>query len=80
MIELFLQNRKVDITKDIDVSITYEMNDLSDPQAVKNNYSKTVTLEGTPNNNRIFGDIYRFDKEILDNDSLIGADFNPNKG
>lgn len=79
MVELYITDKKVDISNDIDISLTYEMNDLADPQAVKNNYSKTVTLEGTPNNNKIFGDIYRFDKEILDNESLIGANFNPNK-
>lgn len=78
MIELYFQKQKIDIDKDIDVSLTYEVNDTSNPEAIKTAYSKTITIEGTANNNKIFGDIYRFDKEIIGSDGVIGADFNPN--
>lgn len=80
MIELYISDRKVDIKDNVDISLTYEMNDLSNPQAVKSAYSKTVSLEGTPTNNAIFSHIYKLDKEILDsNERLIGLNFNPNK-
>ena len=67
MVELFINGKQVDITNDIDLSLTYEMNDLSNPEAVKNSYSKTITVEGTQRNNQLFGEIYQMDKEIDNN-------------
>lgn len=79
MVKLYLNKELADIQNNIDISLNYEMNDLSNPQAVKSSYSKTVKLEGTPNNNKIFSHIYKLDKEIVDdNSNLIGVNFNPN--
>lgn len=80
MIQLYFENQNVDLDKDLKIPITYQNIDLSEPEAKLNSYSKTVSIKGTSNNNKIFGSIYRFDKTITDNvDSFIGVNYDPNK-
>ena len=79
MIQLYFENQKVDLTENLEIPMTYENIDLGQPEATLNNYSKTVTIYGTPSNNKLLGSIYRFDKTILEGDSLVGVTFDPNK-
>lgn len=79
MIQLYFENQKVDLTENLEIPMTYENIDLGAPEATLNNYSKTVTIYGTPSNNKLLGSIYRFDKSILEGDSLVGVTFDPNK-
>lgn len=55
---LFIDGQRVDEFNDMDVSMTYQSRHTSSPEAVRSNFSKTVTLPGTPNNNNIFGNLY----------------------
>lgn len=71
--ELYINGQKADIKDDSLILFTYQQSDYSDPTAVKNSYTKSVTLPGTPNNNRIFNEIYRLDYAQTDNM------FNPSK-
>lgn len=79
MIDLYLDNRKVDVSEDFKVNMTYQQSDLSSPEAKLNSFSKTISLFGTKNNNKIFGHIFRFDTMIQDGNSLVGINFDPNK-
>ena len=71
----FLQNVRsgetlaLDIYEDIDIPLNFTILDIRQPEKRKTNFSKTIVLPGTKNNNRIFNHIYE-----------IGADstFNPN--
>lgn len=71
--ELYINGQKADIKDDSLILFTYQQSDYSDPTAVKNSYTKSVTLPGTPNNHRIFNEIYRLD--YAQNDQV----FNPSK-
>ena len=71
--ELYINGQKADIKDDSLILFTYQQSDYSDPTAVKNSYTKSVTLPGTPNNHRIFNEIYRLD--YSQNDQV----FNPSK-
>ena len=62
MIELYLDNRRLDMPTDFKINMTYQQIDLEKPEAKINNYSKTVKVPGTNNNNNIFGHIFRFDR------------------
>ena len=62
MIELYIENQKIDLTDDIEINFTYETVDPDKLSSIKNSFSKTVNIPGTPNNNRTFGYIFRFDK------------------
>lgn len=78
MIELFIGDRKIDLTNDVNISFTYSSIDLDNPTADKNSFSKTVELKGTKNNNEIFGDAFELSRNIVEGGS-IGAYFNPKK-
>ena len=49
------------------------------PTIVKNSYSHQITIKGTPNNNRLFGDIFRLDRVLTYNGGYLGTDFNPSQ-
>ena len=79
MIELYIAGYKADVDKNIDIALTYESLDTSSPQAIKNSFSKSVELKGTKNNNKIFGEIYKLDRDTLDNGLIYGISYDPNK-
>ena len=77
---LYIEDYKADVDDKEIFAFTYSNSSIAEPEAIKNNYSKSVTLKGTNNNNKIFGEIWNLDREIVDSqDYLIGASFNPKK-
>lgn len=79
MLELYIENQLVEVSKELEIPLTYKNTDLSNPQAIKNDYSKTVQIPGTPKNNRIFGHVFKADRINYLGTSLIGPSFNANK-
>lgn len=61
MLELFINNRKVDLGQDLNIQFTYKSLDVEDPTVINNDFSNTLKLKGTKTNNEIFGNIYRLD-------------------
>lgn len=61
-IALYIANRQVDLDDDSFVLLNYTRENMSNPTAVRNSYSQSITVKGTPANNRIFGDIWRCDR------------------
>ena len=57
-IKLFIQGKEVEFSKDPNICLNYTEKDLHNPTIVKNSFSKSITLEGTPRNNDIFGHIW----------------------
>lgn len=78
-IELYIGGMRADLNDDSFILMNYTMEDLSNPTIVKNSYSQQITLPGTPNNNLIFGHIYRFDRRFVPSDSgdMTGISFDP---
>lgn len=77
---IILNGYEVDLVEDVPMPMTYEIANIRNPQAKNANYSKTITLPGTLNNNKLFG--YLFDTNVLVNSSgttEYGSSFNPNK-
>lgn len=62
MVELYIDGHKADLTTTVSVPMNYELEKLENPTIIKNNFSKTISLQATPNNNRIFGFYYEMDK------------------
>lgn len=80
MIELYLNGRKADLEQEADIAITYQSLDTSSPQAIKNSFSKTVSLKGTKTNNAIFGEVYRLDRNVLESTNPTTViEFDPRK-
>lgn len=62
MVELYIDGHKADLTTTVSVPMNYELEKLENPTIIKNNFSKTISLQATPNNNRIFGYYYELGK------------------
>lgn len=76
-IQLYIGDKKVDLSENIDILFNWELTDLNNPLLIKNQgYSKTVVLDGTNNNNAIFGHFW--DLERYQNyGGTTGVNFNP---
>ena len=78
--ELYIENRLVDLTADVNVPITFSVADIRNPDKRRNAYSKTVRLPGTKRNNEVFGHAYNLQKSVIQSASPnIGSTFNRKK-
>lgn len=64
MIELYIENEKIELKDNIDISFVLETVDPDKLSSIKNSFSKTVVIPGTAHNNQVFGHIFRNDKYI----------------
>ena len=71
-IKLFLRGMEADLPQTPDILFNYTEDDLRNPTIVKNSYTKTLTLDNTPANNKIFS-------EFVNNQFVVGSGFNPTK-
>ena len=78
-ISLYIADNLVDLDDQSLILFNYTMEDLLNPTIVKNSYSHQITIKGTPNNNRLFGDIFRLDRVVTYNGGTLGTDFNPSQ-
>lgn len=76
-VSLYIADTKVDLDDASLILFNYTKDDLNNPTAVKNSYSHKVTLKGTPINNKLFGQIFRLDRQTLYSDQYKGAFFDP---
>ena len=78
--KLYINNQLVDFESDPKFEFRYQQEDFSNPTIIKNSYTKTIKIEGTDNNNQLFGEIYQLDREQLYKfDNYTGAYFDPSK-
>lgn len=56
--ELYVEGQAVDVSQSFPSLITYQVDDIKDFGAKHTNFSKTIVLPGTSNNNRIFGNVF----------------------
>ena len=79
MIRLFIENTEIELTDDIQIALTKQFEDLSNPTNIINDWSKTVSIPFTVKNNQTFGHIYNIDKVIVTGGHPVGTYFNPLK-
>lgn len=77
-IRLFIENNELDLDNEVQVAITKQFEDITNPTTIINDWSKTVEIPFSQNNNNIFGHIYNPDKINIDGGD-IGVYFNPLK-
>jgi len=56
--EIILENSRLDIYEDIGLELNLAIDDIKDFSSRNTTYSKTITVPGNANNNKIFGHIY----------------------
>jgi hypothetical protein len=70
-------NQKLDLYQDFDLLVTRSIADIREPWTRQGDWSKTLTLPGTKNNNEIFGHIFEVEQTIVGS-GQFAPDFNPN--
>lgn len=81
-LQLFLDNQEIDLngTEVFPVNKTYE--NLENPMDIVSEYSKSINIPISINNNKILANSYRLDREIVYNPEVVtnlGLYFDPNK-
>lgn len=64
MVRLFIENNEIELTDNVQVAITKEFEDLSNPTTIINDWSKTVSIPFSAKNNEIFGHIFNPDRIV----------------
>lgn len=77
-LRLYINDKLVEFSTDPKVLYTYQESEVTNPTAVKNSFSKTVTIDGTPDNNDLFGHYWNLERYLL-NGGEGGAYFNSSK-
>lgn len=77
-ISLYIADQLVDLDDQSFILFNYTMEDMTNPAIVRNSFSQSITLKGTPNNNKIFGGIWRSDRETAGG-GTSGAYFDPTR-
>ena len=79
-IELWIDNKQVEFSEPPQILFTYAHTELHNPTVVKNSFSKTLTVDGTPKNNQIFGCFGDMTRIVSYADGkYLGAYFNPSR-
>ena len=76
-VRLYIDNMKVDLNNQLQILFNWQESDLSNPTVIKNGYSKTIVLQGTDNNNKIFGHFWNLERYLVYNSGNTRTDFNP---
>lgn len=73
-IRLFIGGNEIEFNADPKILFNYKVTDINNPTVVKNGYTKTIEVEGTPKNNDAFQNIWNLERV-----QFAGVNFNPIK-
>lgn len=71
-VRLFINDQELEFTGKPSVLYNFNLDNITNPTALKNQYTKTIQVDGTPRNNKIFGHIWDLTR-------TQSNDFNPSK-
>lgn len=69
-IRLFINDREIEFSADPKILLNYKEKELHNPTVVRNNYTKQITVPGTPQNNKVFDHIWSLER-------IQDGNFNP---
>jgi hypothetical protein len=67
--QIFVENNKLDLSKDLDATLSFNIDDIKDFGSRNTSFSKTIVIPGTANNNIIFGNIFDLKTSKIYNDA-----------
>ena len=79
--EIYIENQRLDLTKDLSTEFTYNIDDIKDFASRNTNFSKTIVLPGNAVNNKLFGHIFEFGSSNFHDENVpnVGYNFNVSK-
>ena len=79
--EIYIDNYRLDLTKEISAEFTYAIDEIQDFATRNTSFSKTIVLPGNETNNKLFGNIFDFGNSNLYNpaEPNVGYNFNATK-
>jgi hypothetical protein len=79
--EIYIDNYRLDLTKEISAEFTYAIDEVQDFATRNTSFSKTIILPGNETNNKLFGNIFEFGNSNLYNSAEpnVGYNFNATK-
>ena len=78
-IQLFFENQELELNDKISFPLNKAYENLNNPTDIIVDYSKSINIPITANNNKIFANAYRLDKSFIEGDTNIGMYLNPMK-
>jgi hypothetical protein len=78
MIELLVNGNPVDLGEGVDIALNKSIADIRNPETRSADFSKTITIPGTSQNNKVFNHIFDVANDIIGS-GQYNPDFNPNK-
>jgi hypothetical protein len=76
-VSLYIAGHPVDLDEQSFILFNYTMEEMSNPAIVRNSFSQSITLKGTPNNNKVFGNIFKADRQTQYSEAYTGVYFDP---
>lgn len=77
-VKLFIGGKELEFNKEPAILYQFSMDDIQNPTAVRNSYTKSIQVEGTQRNNQIFNDIWDLTR-TQPTDGDMENYFNPSK-
>lgn len=77
-VQLYIGDQEVELG-DASILYNYTVNELQNPTVVKNSFSKTITILGSPINNQIFGHYWNLERQQGNGATASGVYFNASK-
>lgn len=79
--EIYIENERLDLTKDISTEFTYAIDDIKNFSSRNTSFSKTIVIPGNDTNNKLFGHIFKFGSANAYNagENNVGYNFNAAK-
>ena len=62
MVSLYIENQFIELDNTVQFAITKQFEDITNPTSIINDWSKTVSIPFTENNNKTFGNIFNPDR------------------
>lgn len=61
-IKFYIDRKAIDLPNQLSIPMNFTLEDVNSPATKKIGYSKTISIEGTNNNNQIFGEIWNIER------------------
>jgi hypothetical protein len=78
MIELLINGQPISLSDDFEISINKTIADIRNPETRSSDFTRTLTIPGTADNNKVFNFIFDVANDIVGS-GQYNPDFNPNK-